>query len=88
MYFTQAIINAEGDPEQRHPCEPGKVMMFLAETYPRLMEIHADAADEHRIEWSCIVTFDEMVTGDKLIVNNRRNARSLCFSFLELDRCF
>ena len=88
VIHKEPLIDVKGNPMRWNFCEPGKLLQYMVETCPRLMEIYAEAANMHRGEWSCIVTFDEMVPGDKLKSNNHRKSMSLCFSFVELGRRF
>ena len=86
VLHLEQLHDKEGKLVEWNFCEPGKLLQYVVETCPQLQEIYADAANAHRGEWSCIITFDEIVPGDKLNTNNRRKAMTLCFSFLELGR--
>lgn len=86
VLHSEMVVDVDGDPHKWSFCDPGRLVQYLVETCPRLQDIYARAANNHRGEWSCIVTFDEVVPGDKLKTNNYRKSMSLCFSFMELGR--
>jgi len=86
VLHTERLHDTNGHLVDWSFCEPGKLLQYVVESSPQLQEIYAAAANAHRGEWSCIVTFDEVVPGNKLKLNNQRKAMTLCFSFLELGR--
>lgn len=88
VLHKESLVDVRGNPMEWCLCHPGKLLQYTLDTCPRLMEAYANAANKHRGQWNCIITFDEFVPGDKLKLNNRRKCMSLCFSFLELGRRF
>jgi len=86
---TEHLVDMRGLPIEWVFCDPGKLLMYLIEACPKLAEIYAYAANQHRnAEWRVIVEFDEFIPGNKLRLENRRKSMSLCFSFVELGRRF
>ena len=86
VVVTEALLDSKGNPVNWDFCCPSKLLQYMVDVCPPLEEIYAQAANENRGEWKCVVTFDEFVPGDKLKSNNHRKAMTLCFSFLELGR--
>ena len=85
---TEVMIDKNGNPLEWHLCHPAKLLQYMVATCPRLQDLYAEAANRYRGEWSCVVTFDEFVPGNKLKTNNWRKAMSLCFNFLEIGRVY
>ena len=89
VIHTEHLVDKRGAPTDWVFCDPGKLLMYLIETCPKLQEIYACAANHFRDnEWRVIVEYDEFVPGNKLRTNNHRKSMSLCFSFVELGRRF
>jgi hypothetical protein len=86
VVVTEALVDLKGNPVNWDFCCPSKLLQYVLDVCPPLVEIYAQAANEHRGEWKCVVTFDEFCPGDKLKTNNHRKSMTLCFSFIELGR--
>jgi hypothetical protein len=66
--------------------DPARLIPFMISHVEGLEQLYLRAFQAHPgRRWRCLVTFDEFAPGNKMLVDNKRKAFNLSFSFIELS---